>query len=79
MRFSFSTLARKCLRVLCQPLLRLLRNWTAPYNQSSPSPVADDRTRSRMDLIIENAFLRYQLAILRRQGKRQAPTKSPRR
>jgi len=70
MRFSLSTLARKCLHRLSQPLIQLLRNWTAPDNKSLTSSVAADMTRSRLDLIWENAFLRQQMIILSRQPKR---------
>ena len=74
MSSSPSTLARKCLHRLCQPLVQLLRNWTAPDNKSLMSSVAADMTRSRMDLIKENAFLRQQMIILSRQPKRPALT-----
>jgi len=70
MHFSPITLARKCLRLLFQPLLRFLRNWTRPDSKSLTQSVAADVTRSRLDLILENAFLRQQMIILSRQPKR---------
>jgi len=69
MRFSLSTLAQRCLRLLCQHLIRLLRNWTRPDNKSLTSSVTANMTRSRLDLILENAFLRQQMIILSRQPK----------
>jgi putative transposase len=70
MRSSLSTLAWKCLHRLSQPLIQLLRNWTRPDNKSLTTSVAADTTRTRLDLIMENAFLRQQMIILSRQPKR---------
>jgi hypothetical protein len=45
-----------------------------PDNQSLMSSAAADMTRSRMELVRENAFLRQQMIILSRQPKRPTLT-----
>jgi putative transposase len=47
-----------------------IRNWVKPDNYVLPANIAADLTRSRAELILENAFLRQQLIILDRLVKR---------
>ena len=53
-----------------------LRQWTHPDNSSDSLPIgtARDLTRSKSELILENALLRQQLIVLQRQGKRPSLT-----
>ena len=59
---------------LLAPLLscvsRCLRGWVKPDNRGLLANLPLDLTRSKGDLIIENAFLRQQLVVLNRQVKR---------
>ena len=47
-----------------------IKRWTKPITPVLISGVLSDLTRSRSDLIVENALLRQQLIILKRQVKR---------
>ena len=49
---------------------QLIKQWAKPATQSSISGIHSDLTRSRSDLVIENALLRQQLIVLARQVKR---------
>jgi hypothetical protein len=55
---------------LLQAIKQRLRQWTKPDNRASVLDVALDLTRSKSELMIENALLRRQLAVLNRQVKR---------
>ena len=46
-----------------------LKHWAKPAALSLISGVLSDLTRSRSDLIVENALLRQQLIVLNRQMK----------
>ena len=63
--------AAKELRALCV-------HWTKPFTSSLPLGTLADLGRSKSELIAENALLRQQLIILRRQVKRPACTKRDR-
>jgi putative transposase len=52
--------------------------WTKPFRNSLPFSTLTDLGRSKFELIAENALLRQQLIILRRQVKRPACTKTDR-
>src|SRR2546421_4853776 len=52
--------------------------WTKPLRTSLPLATLTDLDRSKSELIAENALLRQQLIILRRQVKRPACTKTDR-
>jgi putative transposase len=56
----------RCLTITKQKLRHLVK----PTNYSLPANVLADLTRSKSELILENAFLRQQLIILDRQVKR---------
>ena len=51
-------------------LQRRIRHWTKPATLFLITGVLSDLTRSRADLIVENALLRQQLIVLHRQVKR---------
>ena len=52
--------------------------WTRPFTSSLPLQTLTDLGRNKSQLIAENALLRHQLIILRRQVKRPACTKTDR-
>ena len=51
-------------------LQQCIKHWTKPATLSLVSGVLSDLTRSRADLVVENALLRQQLIVLNRQVKR---------
>lgn len=51
-------------------LKMLIKHWAKPATLSLVSGIFSDMTRSRADLVVENALLRQQLIVLNRQGKR---------
>jgi putative transposase len=53
-------------------------HWTKPLLTSLPLATLTDLSRSKSELIAENALLRHQLIILRRQVNRPACTKTDR-
>jgi hypothetical protein len=57
-------------RSLLQAVKQRLRRWTKPDNRALALDVALDLTRSKSELMIENALLRRQLAVLNRQVER---------
>jgi putative transposase len=67
-------LGRYCLDMLHSRFLR----WMKPLSTSLPLGTLTDLSRSKPELIAENALLRQQLIILRRQVKRPACTKADR-
>ena len=68
--FSLFALMRQILGSLCQILLQPLRRWTKPDNHAPIPNAALDLTRSKSELMLENALLRQQLIVLQRQTKR---------
>ena len=59
-------------------LMQSVKRWTRPNRVSLTAGALTDMTRSRSDLIAENALLRQQLIVLRRQVKRPKLTNSDR-
>ena len=57
-------------RSLLQAIKQRLRQWTKPDNRALALDVALDLTHSKSELIVENALLRRQLAVLNRQVER---------
>jgi putative transposase len=53
-------------------------HWTKPLTLSLPLGTLADLARSKSELMAENALLRQQLIILKRQVKRPACTKTDR-
>jgi len=72
MDFSLFSLVRQGIRSLCQAVRQLLRRWTKPNNDAPVLNTALDLTRSRTELVLENALLRQQLIVLNRHTKRPA-------
>jgi putative transposase len=73
----FTSLQR--LKVCClHALSSRFTRWTKPHISSLPLATLTDLDRSKSELIAENALLRQQLIILRRQVKRPACTKTDR-
>ena len=69
---------RRVLNLLCVPLLQSLRRWIKPDSHAPLSNAAVDLTRSKAELVVENAFLRQQLIVLHRHVKRSVLTKRER-
>jgi putative transposase len=59
-------------------LFSRLAHWTKPLGTSLPLATFTDLGRSKSELIAENALLRQQLIVLRRQVKRPSFTRSDR-
>ena len=59
---------------LVQAVKRHLRQWTRPDNHDLVLNSAQDLTRSKSELLLENKLLRQQLIVLKRQAKRPALT-----
>ena len=63
-----------CYVILCKcliiRLLQLIKDWVKPVTRSLIAGTLADLTRSRTDLIVENALLRQQMIVLDRQVKR---------
>ena len=55
-----------------------IKLWTKPVTSSLAIGILSDLTRSRADLVVENALLRQQLIILKRQVKRPQLTNADR-
>jgi putative transposase len=53
-------------------LYQRLLQWTKPTNCSPVAGTLTDLARTKAELVAENAMLRQQLIILRRQVKREA-------
>ena len=71
---SLQQLKDGCLHALSSRLTR----WTKPLTSSLPLSTLADLSRSKSELGAENALLRQQLLLLRRQVKRPACTKTDR-
>jgi putative transposase len=65
---SLKLLKDGCLEALSSRLTR----WTKPLTSSLPLATLTDLGKSKSELIAENALLRQQLIILKRQVKRPA-------
>ncbi len=70
----FFQLLTGCFVAFIGSLESQVKQWTQPDTASLVIGIATDLTRSKSDLIAENAFLRQQLIILRRQTKRSPLT-----
>ncbi len=71
---SLLRLKNGCLDVLSSRFAR----WTKPHISSLPLATLTDLGKSKSELIAENALLRQQLLVLRRQVKRPAFTRTDR-
>ena len=57
-------------RSLWQSIKQAIRQWVKPDNHSPALNAALDLSRSKSELILENALLRQQLIIYQRETKR---------
>jgi putative transposase len=75
-------LIHSCLKRLVGTSVNVLRtrfvHWTKPLSSSLPLGTIADLTRSKSELMAENALLRQQLIMLKRQVKRSSSTKMDR-
>jgi hypothetical protein len=67
-----------CLHPIIDYLNVRYKHWTKPDTDSLITGTAVDLTRSKRDLIAENAFLRQQLIVLKRQTPRPSLTPTDR-
>ena len=70
MNFPLVSFTRQSIGSLWQAVKRRFRQWTKPINDTLVLNTALDLTRSRLELMLENALLRQQLIVLKRQTKR---------
>ena len=64
----------RCLRPVIYYLNKRYKQWTKPDTESLVVGTIVDATRSKRELIAENAFLRQQLIVLKRQTPRASLT-----
>jgi putative transposase len=69
---------QRLLDVCLHALSSRLTHWTKPLTSSLPLSTLADLCRSKSELVAENALLRQQLIILRRQVKRPSITRNDR-
>jgi hypothetical protein len=74
MRHYCAKLLTGCLAPILRYLNNLYRQWTRPDTGSLMTGARVDVARNKRDLIAENAFLRQQLIVLKRQTARPALT-----
>jgi hypothetical protein len=67
-------LLARCVRPVIGYLNKRYKQWTKPDTESLVIGTLVDATRSKRDLIAENAFLRQQLIVLKRQTPRPSLT-----
>ena len=62
------TFLRQCFEHLLIEVTQHIQRWAKPNKPPLFADAALDLTRSKTELILENAFLRQQLIVLNRQG-----------
>jgi len=62
----------QCFEHVLNAVTQHIQRWVKPDNPSLFADAALDLTRSKTELMLENAFLRQQLIVLNRQVKRPA-------
>ena len=78
LKLQLTQYLRNARRALIELLESQLKRWTQPSNISLVTGVFTDLVRSKGELIAENALLRQQLIILKRQHERPAITSKDR-
>ena len=68
------SLTARFVNALRQAVKRRVRRWTKPGSQSLALNAVSDLTRSKSELVLENALLRQQLIVLQRHVKRPTLT-----
>jgi putative transposase len=76
--YSIVTFFRQLISICFQSLHHHLVDWTQPSNASLTLGTVADLARTKSELVAENALLRQQLIVLRRQVKRHACAKGDR-
>jgi hypothetical protein len=66
MAYSLFSFIRKSIDAPCQAVERRLRHWTRPENRDLVLNAVLDMTRSKSEVVLENALLRQQLIVLKR-------------
>ncbi len=74
MNLPLFSLVQHSIDSLCQAVKQRLRQWTKPDNHTLVLNAAMDLTRSKSELMLENALLRQQLIVLQWQVKRPTLT-----
>lgn len=74
MDFNLPSVLRRSLDSVSHAVKQRLRRWTKPDKQSLALNAVLDPTRSKSELVLENALLRQQLIVLQRHEKRPALT-----
>jgi putative transposase len=74
MILNLLSLIRRRLKALRRNIKQRLRRWTKPDNQSLALNAILDLSRSKSELVLENALLRQQLIVLQRHVKRPVLT-----
>jgi putative transposase len=73
----FSVIWNAC-KNLCNRVKETIKNITKPATVPLVAGAVTDITRNRQELVVENAILRHQLIVLKRQGKRPKFTQGDR-
>lgn len=76
MILSLKSFIQTRLNGLCRNVKQRLRRWTKPDSQSLALNAVLDLSRSKSELVLENALLRQRLIVLQRQVKRPALTRA---
>ena len=63
---------RQCSEHILIDVTQHIQRWAKPHNPSQFADATSDLTRSKTELILENAFLRQQFIVLNHQVKRPA-------
>jgi putative transposase len=74
MFLNLPSLICRVLNVLCRSAKQRLRRWTKFDNRSLVLNLVLDLTRTKSELVLENALLRQQLIVLQRHVRRPALT-----
>jgi putative transposase len=74
MILSLKSLICRRLNAVRHNVKQRLRDWTKPDNQSLVLNAVSDLTRTKSELVLEDALLRQQLIVLQRYIKRPAVT-----
>ncbi len=70
MRRVLPGVIKRGLKAVWSRLIEWLREWTKPDHHSLAGGAVADATRSKSELMLENALLRQQVIVLERQVKR---------
>ena len=74
MRRFLPGIVKRGLKAMGSRLIEWLREWTKPDSHGLVGGAVADATRSKSELMLENALLRQQLLILAYETKQARPT-----